>query len=213
MENNNSILMPELKCGNWKGKLVVFCGVDGAGKTTQINNVSKMLSKKGYKVFCTFQPSRHVRDSEVFKLAHSKDIEKINYTAMLLMTVGDRIHHCTYEIRRHLQDGEIVLCDRYIYTTIANMMVEDKLDQPWFKGVVKDIFKPDIVFLMDVDSEIAIERIKARPEEKDIVDEGYIRKMVDAYRMLAQYNNMILIDSSRMLDDVSDKIVENLLDK
>lgn len=115
MESNNSIMIPKLKCGHWNGKLVVFCGVDGAGKTTQINNVSKILLKKGYKVFCTFQPSRNVRNSEVFKLAHSKDIEKINYTAMLLMTVGDRIHHCTYEILKHLRDGEIVLCDRYIY--------------------------------------------------------------------------------------------------
>lgn len=92
-------------------------------------------------------------------------------------------------------------------------MVEDKLDQPWFKEVVKDIFKPDIVFLIDVDSEIAIKRIKTRPEEKDTVNEWYIRKMVNAYRILAQYNNMILIDSSKKPDDVSDRIIEIILNK
>ena len=93
--------------------------------------------------------------------------DDINYRAVQLLTLSDRVQHNHEVIIPALKEGKIVICDRYIYTSIANMKARNYRNETWFYQAAKEIIKPDISFLAFVEPEIAISRIKAREEEKD----------------------------------------------
>ena len=93
--------------------------------------------------------------------------DDINYRAVQLLTLSDRVQHNHEVIIPALKEGKIIICDRYIYTSIANMKTRNYKNENWFYEVAKEIIKPDISFLAFVEPEIAISRIQAREEEKD----------------------------------------------
>lgn len=154
---------------DYAGKLIVFEGTDGSGKTTLIGmTYDYLVSKYGAdRVIMQKQPTDAVRNSRLFqKMMYGKEHEDVSYRAVQLLTLSDRIQHNTEVILPALKEGKFVLCDRYIYTSVVNMLARGYTHEAWFFRACREIVKPDFAFLAYVDPETAIERIEKRPEEK-----------------------------------------------
>lgn len=157
-----------LKKNNYSGKLIIFEGTDGAGKTTMINMTMDYLVKKygEENVSLQKQPTDLSRKTRLFqKMMYCGDHDEIDYRAVQLLTLSDRVQHNHEVIEPRLKQGKIVVCDRYIYTSVANMLARGYRNEGWFFEASKDIIKPDLAFLAYVPPDLAIQRIQSRPEE------------------------------------------------
>lgn len=189
----------KLKAGVHKGKLIVFEGTDGAGKTTLLRMTEKYLeAKQGVgEVICVKQPTDLSRKTKLFqKMMYSGNHEGIDYRAVQLLTMSDRVQHGFEVIGPALEAGKTVLCDRYIYTSLANMLARGYRREKWFYEAARYILKPDHVFLAYVPPEQAIARIKSRPEEKDrYLDEALLRKVAEEFLKMSVREKFVVLDT------------------
>ena len=113
----------EMKHNHFGGKLITFCGLDGCGKTTQINKLTAYLEEKGYSVFLTKQPTDFVRKSEIFRTyMDTPRHTDFDYRALSLLCASDRVQHSNRVISEKLKEGKIVISDRYFYSCLANLI-------------------------------------------------------------------------------------------
>lgn len=190
-----------LRNNTYSGKLIVFEGTDGAGKTTMIGLARQLLEERYGKdrILSVKQPTDMSRRTKLFqKMMYSKNHEDIDYRAVQLLTMSDRIQHGFEVIEPALSDGKIVICDRYIFTSLANMQARGYREEDWFFDAAKHLLKPTVTFLAYVVPEIAIRRIKSRPEECDRhLDEELLNNVAVEFYNMAKEQNFTVLDTSR----------------
>ncbi len=144
-----------------KGKFIVFEGIDGCGKTTQINALCQYLENQGRKVYLTSEPTISMTGG-ILRDALS-GVSKRTSGEMAAMFVLDRIFHNVNEkwgIEKMLADGYDVLCDRYYYSSLAYQGSET--DYNWVKSMnlnCPEIRTPDACIFLDLTPEESLERI------------------------------------------------------
>jgi dTMP kinase len=178
------------------GLLVVFEGTDGSGKTTLLNAVTEDLARRGIPAFATMQPTPSMRATEIFQLALHNDATVDEYRALYLCTVGDRLYHSNVVVAPHLAAGEVVLCDRYVYTTFANLLSRGHEFEPWMREVCGHLPQPHLALWADAPPEQAVERVRARPNERRSLNEVYIHGLYRAYAALASAGELTRVDTS-----------------
>lgn len=150
------------------GKFIVFEGIDGAGKSTQIALLRDALAKMGYAVHLTAEPT-DLDTGKMLRAALSGKCERSAAEMATLFTL-DRIAH-NKEIEKALAAGEIVICDRYYYSSLAYQ--GSLCDYEWVKNMnyrCPDIRHPDLCVFLDLSPKDAIARISARGEQTEIYE-------------------------------------------
>ena len=150
------------------GKFIVFEGIDGAGKSTQIALLRAALEKMGYTVHQTAEPTDLPTGKMLRAALAGKDPRSACEMATLF--VLDRIAH-NKEIEKALSAGEIVICDRYYYSSLAYQ--GSLCDYQWVKSMNVDcpeIRRPDLCVFLDLTPKDAIARITARGEATEIYE-------------------------------------------
>ena len=200
----------KLKRSSYPGKLIVFEGTDGAGKTTLINKTKEYLyAKIGYgNILSVKQPTDLSRKTKLFqKMMYCENHGEIDYRAVQLLTMSDRIQHQHEVIIPALQAGKVVVCDRYIYTSVANMEARGYCDETWFYDVAENIIEPDLCFLAYVEPDIAISRIKMRPEEvRRYLNEELLRDVAKYFFDNACNYGMQIIETNRDADSAFEEM-------
>lgn len=192
--------MLKLQKNNEAGKLIVFEGTDGAGKTTLIQMTVDYLTGIFGKerILVQKQPTDLARKTKLFqKMMYSENHGNINYRAVQLLTLSDRIQHNSEVILPAKREGKIVICDRYIYTSVVNMLARGYDRETWFFRACREIVKPDLAFLIYADPTLAITRIKSRPEESTrFLDEKLLRDVADKFLTLRKKFGLTLVKSA-----------------
>lgn len=150
------------------GKFIVFEGIDGAGKSTQIAFLRDTLAKMGYTVHLTAEPT-DLDTGRMLRAALSGDPARSACEMAALFTL-DRIAH-NKEIEKALCAGEMVICDRYYYSSLAYQ--GSLCDYDWVKNMnigCPDIRRPDLCVFLDLMPKDAIARITARGEAAEIYE-------------------------------------------
>lgn len=150
------------------GKFIVFEGIDGAGKSTQIALLRESLAKMGYTVHLTAEPT-DLDTGRMLRAALAGKSERSACEMATLFTL-DRIAH-NKEIEKTLAAGEIVICDRYYYSSLAYQ--GSLCDYEWVKNMnigCPDIRSPDLCVFLDLAPKDAIARISARGEATEIYE-------------------------------------------
>ena len=190
----------KLRNNRYPGKLIVFEGTDGAGKTTMINMAEQYIAAEQGKenVLCVKQPTDLSRKTKLFqKMMYCEDHADIDYRAVQLLTMSDRIQHGTEIIEPALEEGKTVICDRYIYTSLANMLARGYRNEKWFFDAAKHLLKPDIIFLAYVPPETAIGRIRARSSEcHRYLDEELLRSVADEFLRMSKREKFVVLQTS-----------------
>lgn len=190
----------KLKPHQYKGKLIVFEGTDGAGKTTMISMTEQYLKEQlgEDNVLCVKQPTDLSRKTKLFqKMMYCSNHDDIDYRAVQLLTMSDRLQHAFEVIAPALKEGKTVICDRYVYTSLANMLARGYLKEKWFFSAAKNILKPDVAFLAYVPPQMAIERIKSRPNECDRhLDEELLHNVSKQFIQMAKREKFVVLNTS-----------------
>ena len=187
-----------------KGKFITFEGIDGAGKTT----ILKRIGKKIENAVITAEPTASWLGNSVKKAIE----EGRDAITIALLFLADRREHVK-EIRKWINEGKIVLCDRYIDSTYAYQKEALKgiVENPekWIEEIQKPfVIIPDLTLLFVLPVDEAIERIKDR---KKIVYENkeFLEKVQGNYMKIAEKEKrIIIIDASKSVEEVEKQCME-----
>ena len=149
---------------NFPGKLIVVEGIDGSGKSTQLQLVKRYLEARGLQPFFTEWNS-----ADLVKALTKKAKKKMALTPMTfsLLHATDFAHRLTYNILPPLKAGMIVLADRYAYTAFARDVVRG-CDPAWVRRVYQFAPRPDRAFYFNVPIDVSVSRIlSGRAKLKD----------------------------------------------
>ncbi len=190
------------------GKFITFEGIDGCGKTSVARAIHDMLKVEANDVVLTQEPTRSWLGDAV-KRSISEDHPALT-EAFLFM--ADRASH-TEEISTSLEDGKIVLCDRYADSTIcyqaASLVLEGFDGDPfkWLKDI-SDMYvlKPDLTILLDLEPEMALERIRSREKIAKFEESDFLMKVRENFLRLAEIEDRIkIVDASLPLKAVAEE--------
>ena len=158
-----------------KGKFIVFEGIDGSGKTTQINQLSKWLIgtdliPENNKLVITREPGGTKLGKSIRSLLLDTSREKSpGSITELLLYAADRSQHVNEIIRPTLDQGDWVISDRFCGSTLAYQGYGRKLDINLIKdleAIATQGIAPDITFLLDIPIEESIRRRMNRKDDR-----------------------------------------------
>ena len=206
-----------MRPNNTCGLLITFCGLDGCGKTTMLTRLENELGEK-YKIFKTKQPTNAVRESDIFRTyMDNPNHDGYDYRSLSLLAASDRLQHVNKVIEPQMAEGKIVISDRYFYYCLANLRARGFLKDEWIYEIAESVIKPDISFFFDVPVEVAIERVRSRPAEKDrYIDMELQHKLRDEYIKICKANNGVLISTEMPIEEcysIVKKEVERVINK
>jgi dTMP kinase len=193
------------------GIFIAFEGIDGAGKTTQVERLTEALRKAGEVVVQSKEPTdgvwgRKIRESAVHgRLPLEEELEAF---------VEDRKEHLKTIVDPALSRGEIVIVDRYFYSTVAYQGARGGDTAQLLRSMLGFAPVPDIVFLIDVDPVVGISRVAHdrgdTPNELEQLDS--LRAVRAIFRELADRPEISLIDGHLPIDLVFGTIIERLVE-
>jgi dTMP kinase len=199
------------------GKFIVLEGVEGSGKTTQLQRLQQWLSPQWPKeVVITREPGGTQLGGELRQilLAH-RDGEPMQERAELLLYAADRAQHVEGWIKPQLAAGAMVLCDRYTDSTVAyqgygrglSLELISQINQLATNGLTSDL-----TIWLDIDVEIGLARAKQRskPDRFEQANIEFHRRIQMGYQALAKANRerIMRVDASLPVEQVSQQIQE-----
>ena len=152
-----------LKKQKGNGRLITFEGGEGAGKTTLIDRIYASLTKKGCATIKTREPGGTPLGKEIRTLLLHGQAEAICPRAELFLFLADRAHHVKEVILPALEEGKIVLCDRFNDSTLAYQGAARHLDTTLLHSLcfaATEGLSPDLTLYLDLDPKIGLERAK-----------------------------------------------------
>ncbi|MHA1910994.1 MAG: dTMP kinase [Candidatus Kariarchaeaceae archaeon] len=157
--------LASLKKTDYNGFFIVLEGIDGSGKTTSSRSLSSMLQQRGYKVFLTREPTSDSAAGQKLRNTFSSDV-RLTPQEELALFMEDRKDHLSSVIEPKLNEGYIVICDRYFY---SNAAYQGALGLNWSEIVSQNLafsIVPDAVFFFNLPVKVALQRINTRHNHK-----------------------------------------------
>lgn len=183
------------------GIFIVFEGGEGSGKTTQIELLRQHLAAQGRDVVVTFEPGGSRIGTELRSLLLDPANKAISDKTEALLYAADRAQHVDEVIRPALERGAVVICDRYIDSSIAYQGLVRGLGADQVRALNRwgtgGLF-PDKVFLLDFESQRGLERA-GQPDRMEQEGLDFHKKVREAYRFLAerQRSRFVILEGDR----------------
>ncbi len=199
------------------GKFIVFEGIDGSGKSTQVELLCKRLLDNNIDCYQTKEPTDLVVGKMIRQIL-TKQIQ-LHMMALAPLFVSDRLDHLLNEkegLISKINSGQTVVCDRYYFSSYAYHGVD--IDMEWVinaNSVCADLLKPDVTFFIDVSPEIALERIKKNRDSNDLFENLDRLKQVRenyfiAFDKLKSSENVIIINGDNSIEQINQEVFEKL---
>lgn len=183
---------------NNKGVFIVIEGLDGSGKTTQARLLAKKLSKK-YNIFLTTEPSRgkigsYIREYYLYeKQRLPTDVEALLFAA-------DRLEHVKKEVVPALDEGKLVICDRYLHSSLA-YQGSSGLSIDWIRGINSKALQPDIGIFIDLAPEVVLKRLNRKRSVMETLETQ--QKVREIYLKFVENGELVRIDGDKPKEDVA----------
>jgi dTMP kinase len=191
-----------------RGKLILFEGIDGAGKTIQQERAARWLSDKGFSVLTLCEPTHGPAGQ---KLRRSAELGRLTPDEELNLFLEDRRWNVETNILPALREGKMVLLDRYYLSSMAYQGARGM--DPEMIRRKNEAFapQPDLTFLLDLEPDVALERIRRNREELPNLFEkrDYLRKVREIFLSLKD-PNLVRIDAARSVEAVWRDVRETL---
>ncbi len=196
-------------------KFITFEGGEGSGKSTVMKDVATRLTKEGYKLVLTREPGGTPIAEEIRNVILDKANTKMDPRTEALLYAASRRQHLVEKIWPALERGEIVLCDRYLDSSLAyqggarGLGVDEVLSINMFATEGE---YPDLTLLFDLEPEEGLKRIeknKGREVNRlDLEKLEFHKKVRDNFHALAKKysTRYVVIDASKPLNEVEDEV-------
>lgn len=194
---------------------ITFEGIEGSGKSTQIQLLKEFFEKKAQKAFFTKEPG----SSEVGKKIRSVLLNKENKIfpqTEIFLIFADRVQHVQEIIKPNLNEGKIVISDRYFDSSIAYQGQREGVDKTEIYELINmlDLPTPDITFLLDLPVDVGLKRAKNRAsldrfESEEIsFHEGVRQNYLDLQEQ--NLERIVKIDALQTPDEIFSNILKKI---
>ena len=207
-----------------EGKFITFEGTDGSGKTSVIKRIIEELTKEGYKVVSTREPGGVKISEEIRYIIHDVNNTEMDPICEAYLYAASRRQHLIEKVKPMLDKGYIVICDRYVDSSLAyqgyarNIGIEKVKDINHF---AIDGFYPDLTIYLDVKPEVGIKRILEHTQTHELnrLDKEsmeFHKKVYEGYKILSSMfkDRIKTVNGENDLDTVykeSLKIIKEIL--
>ena len=195
--------------------LITFEGIEGCGKTTQMRKLKDTLLSLGWVVVTTFEPGEGPIGTHIRNTLLSHHPEPLNPMAELMLYLADRAQHVQYFLEPALKKKKLILCDRYIDSTLAY--------QGYGRGLSLDLINdlnnlvtreltPSLTFLLDCPPKIGLNRIHSKRDRMESQTLMFHEKVRRGYLTLAKHSpeRIVVIDATRPIPTVFERIIDTL---
>lgn len=183
---------------NKKGIFIVIEGLDGSGKTTQAKILAQKLSKSHNAVF-TAEPSNGKIGTFIRKkILYGESRSPISVEALLF--AADRIDHIQKEVQPALDEGKLVISDRYFYSSLA-YQGSAGLDLQWIETINQLALKPDLALFIDVPPDVVLERLRRRKSVMEKLETQ--RNVYHIYKKFIEKGELVRIDGDKPKNEVA----------
>jgi dTMP kinase len=201
------------------GRLIVFDGIDGCGKSTQIDLAARRLEKEGRAVTVTREPGGTAISEKIRDIILSPDNTGMRRECELLLYAAARAQHVREKIEPALRKGDLVLCDRFDLATFAYQGFGRSMPFSLLKSI-NDIATggliPDLTFVFDISVEFAFGRLAALGRSHDRLEQAGVEfhtRVAEGFRTLAAQNprKIVLLDAERPMEELAGMVYEKIL--
>lgn len=192
---------------------IVLEGIDGSGKSTQARLLETRLENEHQLVHRTFEPTdnkigRHIR-------AIIRQEETVHPETLAALFVADRLDHIldeSYGMKAQLANGNHIICDRYYFSSYAYHSLDVPMD--WVidaNSLCAKLLKPDIIFFIDVDPAISMQRIANNREQTDLFEtktqlEQIRANYLEAFEKKKDKEHIVVIDGNQTETQIHEEI-------
>lgn len=197
-------------------------GPEGSGKTTATNRVVQELERLGYQIVRTREPGGTPISEQIRNVILDKENTAMDPRTEALLYAAARRQHLIEKVWPATKEGKIVICDRYIDSSLAyqggarGLGIDNIININMF---ATDNTWPDLTLLFDIEPELGLERIAKNKEREvnrlDLEKLEFHKKVRDTFLLLAkkQPNRFVIIDASKSQDEVYQDALKAILDK
>ena len=196
-----------------KGYFISFEGIDGSGKSTQIKKLARFLETLDFDVIITREPGGSVGGEEIRNLLLQGQVDRWSAETEILLFTAARRDHLERIILPAIDDGKIVLCDRFtdstrMYQGMRGPNLRNLVDMLNEKVINRD---PDLTIIIDIDPEISLKRAKSRKTSEERFEDFGVElqmKMRQGFIELAkEFSNRIeLVNGQQSVDRLAQDI-------
>jgi dTMP kinase len=174
-----------------KGFFISFEGIEGTGKTTQARLLSGRLSDEGRDVIMTFEPGGTVIGSKIREILLLPDHGEMSAITELLLYNADRAQHLTEKIIPAVNEGKIVVTDRFSDATVAYQGYARGIDRALIMSLDRlatGSLRPDLTILFDLDVEAGLARNRSanKTDRLELEDISFHRRVREGYLDIAK---------------------------
>ena len=205
------------------GKLITFEGLDGCGKSTQLEKTKNWLNLQGYEVLKTQQPGGTKIGKQIRNILLNPEHNELHPESELLLYLSDRIQHLTEKIIPAKAEGKIVLCDRFHDSTVAYQGYGRGLNLKSIESIITHSIKPynpDLTFLLRISPETIVDRLDLRKEKSakdrlDIESSNFFERAAKGYQELAssEPERFVCLDGEQEIEVIHQRIISELSDR
>ena len=208
-------LVPKLKRASSAGLFVAFEGVEGSGKGTQIRLAKEWLESRGIDVLVTREPGGTNVGETLRGMLLGHETGHVEPRTEALLFAAARAQHVATVIRPALAEGKVVICDRYIDSSLAyqgsarGLGEQDVLTlNVW---ATQGLF-PDLVILLHLEPEAGLVRMLEEPDRIEMEGADFHAKVSDAYLRIAEEHpeRIVVIDADATPEVVHERVKESL---
>ncbi|MEX2504912.1 MAG: dTMP kinase [Egicoccus sp.] len=198
------------------GLFVVFEGGDGTGKSTQIRLLRAAVEREGRDVLVTREPGGTPIGEHIRAVLLSRDSDAMGDRTEALLYAASRAQHVQEVIRPALECGSVVLCDRYVDSSVVYQgagrgLGEDAVERlnEWATGGLA----ADLVVLLDLDADESLQRVEGEPDRLESAGLPFHRTVAKAYRRRAEEDpsRYLVLDARQPVDAIHERIREAVL--
>lgn len=197
-----------LRPNDTKGKLIVVEGIDGSGKSTQIDLLYKWLLSKGYSVYFSEWNSSSLVKSTTKVAKKTQAFTPATFSILHCTDFADRWENSIYPL---LKAGVIVLADRYAFTAFARDIARGN-DPNWVRDMYSFAFMPDAALYFRVPLDIAVGRITGARAQLKYYEAGMDLGLSDSYEeSFKLFQGKILNEYDKMVDEFGLTMIDGTL--
>ena len=203
------------------GSFITLEGVEGAGKSVQINRLAERIRAAGRSVAVSREPGGTAFGRELRRLLLDPEAPRPVAPAELLLYLADRCQHLEEIIRPALTRGNWVVCDRYHDATLAYQGHARGLGIEAIDQLARSlhILEPDLTLVLDIDPEVSLKRARERNQGEgghegrfEAESLEFHRRVREGYHLLQRRSpaRMVLVDASGSIEEVAARIWEHV---
>lgn len=196
------------------GKFIVFEGPDGSGKTTIIKKVKELLENEDYAISYYREPGGTEISEKIRSIIIDNENHMMDAKTEALLFASSRAQLVAEKIIPDLKEGKIVICDRFVMSSLLYQGLGRKLGMDKIKTIndfaIGDL-KPDLTLFFNIDYKTALERKRANfsPDRLENEDFSFHKKIFDGYLEMADlYKDEIKkVDARKSIDDLTEEVI------